>query len=374
MQMLPFTKPTLGEAEQQAVQSVLASGWITTGPKVIEFEQALARYIGGEVTVRVFSSATIALEAILIASGIGPGDEVIVPAMSFVATANVVVRVGAKPVFVDVELVSRNIDTRLLAAAITTQTKAIMPVHFAGRAVDLNAVYELANKHHLLVIEDAAQAIGTQYNGKKIGASGNPVCFSFHPNKNMTSIEGGAVATTDQKLITRLEQLRFHGIDKNPDGTIEVKQWGGKMNLPDVNAAIGIEQLNKLDGFNHTRHELALQYIKRLEDQKHIVIAADVAGHSWHMFAVCIDFDALGTTRADFQQQLLAKEIGTGIHYQDMPGFQLYQQYGNKPGDFPVAEQIGHQTLTLPLFPLMTADDVDHVCNEIIGLIKGLSK
>lgn len=372
--MLPFTKPTIGEAEQQAVHEVLASGWITTGPKVTEFEQALASYIDHGVTVRVFNSATSALEAILIAQDIGPGDEVIVPAMSFVATANVVVRVGAKPVFVDVELVSRNINTRLLASAINEHTKAIMPVHFAGRPVDLDPIFECAKKHNLIVIEDAAQAIGSEYQGKKIGASGNPVCFSFHPNKNITTIEGGAVASDDPNLIHRLEQLRFHGIDKNPDGTIEVKQWGGKMNLPDVNAAIGIEQLKRLDGFNQKRQQLAQQYLQRLQSQNHIVLPEDVPGHSWHMFAVCIDFDALGITRPQFQQKLLAQEIGSGIHYQDMPGFQLYQQYGNQPGDFPKAEQIGRQTLTLPLFPLMTADDVDHVCNVIIGLLKGESK
>jgi len=371
MNMLPFTKPTIEDAEQKAVQVVLASGWITTGPKVTEFEQALSHYIGNDVLVRVFNSATSALEAVLIAQGIGPGDEMIVPAMSFVATANVVVRVGAKPVFVDVDLLSRNINTTLLESAITENTKAIMPVHFAGRPVDLKTIYQLADKYDLVVIEDAAQAIGSEYQGNKIGASGNPVCFSFHPNKNMTTIEGGAVASSDKELIKRLERIRFHGIDKFPDGTMEVMEWGGKMNLPDVNAAIGLVQLNRLDDFNQQRHKLALRYIERLQSQNHIVIPEDVSGHSWHMFTVCIDFKSLGMTRNEFQKKLLEHEIGSGIHYQDIPGFSLYQAYGNKPGDFPVAEQIGNQTLSLPLFPLMKIEDVDHVCKVIIKLLNG---
>lgn len=369
--MLPFTKPTIEEAEQQAVQSVLTSGWITSGPKVTEFEQALSTYLGNDVQVRVFNSATSALEAVLITEGIGAGDEVIVPAMSFVATANVVVRAGAKPIFVDVDLLSRNMDVALLESAITENTRAIMPVHFAGRPAELAKVYQLADKHNLLVIEDAAQAIGSKYQGRNIGAAGNPVCFSFHPNKNMTTIEGGAVATADEELIKRLERIRFHGIEKNLDGTMDVMQWGGKMNMPDVNAALGLVQLNRLDDFNQKRRELALRYIDRLESQKHMVIPEDVAGHSWHMFAVCIDFASLGMTRNQFQEKLLNHKIGSGIHYQNIPGFSLYQAYGNKPGDFPVAEQIGHQTLTLPLFPLMKREDVDHVCCILIDLLNG---
>ena len=188
MKILPFTRPSIGEQELQAVREVLESGWITTGPKSLALEQALADYIGGGVQVRVFNSATSALEASLLVAGIGPGDEVIVPAISFVATANVVLRVGARPVFVDVDLHSRNLDATAVAAALTPKTRAVIPVHFAGLAVDMNPLYSLAGEHDLLLLEDAAQAIGSEYKGRKIGASGNPVCFSFHPNKNMTSI------------------------------------------------------------------------------------------------------------------------------------------------------------------------------------------
>jgi dTDP-4-amino-4,6-dideoxygalactose transaminase len=256
MTTLPFTRPTIGAEELQAVREVLESGWITTGPKSLALEQALADYIGGGVQVRVFNSATSGLEASLLVAGIGPGDEVIVPAISFVATANVVLRVGARPVFVDVDLHSRNLDAAAVAAAMTPNTRAVIPVHFAGLAVNMEPLYALAAEHDLLLLEDAAQAIGTEYQGRKIGASGNPVCFSFHPNKNMTTIEGGAVASDDAEFISRLEQVRFHGIEKDSDGNIDVTGWGGKMNLPDVNAAVGLAQLSRLDSFNRRRREL----------------------------------------------------------------------------------------------------------------------
>ena len=363
--MLPFTRPSLGDAELQAVREVLESGWITSGPKVQQFEAALTNYIGGQIRVLAFNSATSALEAVLLAANIGPGDEVIVPAMSFVATANVVVRVGARPVFIDVELQSRNINAKAIAAAITEKTRAIMPVHFAGRAADMATINKIAEAHGLLVIEDAAQAIGTEYDGKRVGSSGNPVCFSFHPNKNITTIEGGAVACFDTEMQERLQRLRFHGIVRDEDGNMDVPEWGGKMNLPDVGAAIGLIQLGQLDQFNKRRGELARAYLDYLPSHPALILPQDGAGHSWHMFCVCIDFDALGTTRASVQQQLQAAGIGTGIHYPAMHLFSLYRRMGYAPGDFPVAEQIGRQTLTLPLFPSMHDDDVKQVCETL---------
>jgi dTDP-4-amino-4,6-dideoxygalactose transaminase len=372
--MLPFTRPSLGEAEQQAVHEVLASGWITTGPKVTQFETALADYLGGEVTALAFNSATSALEAVLLAAGIGPGDEVIVPAMSFVATANVVVRVGARPVFVDVDLVSRNLRTDLVSAAMTDRTRAIMPVHFAGRPVDLTPLRELAEAHQLLLVEDAAQAIGTEYEGKRIGATGNPVCFSFHPNKNMTTIEGGAVSCTDAELLDRLRRIRFHGIVRGEDGSMDVPEWGGKMNLPDVNAALGLVQLSRLDGFNTRRRELVRQYLAKLPDHPALVLPQDVTGHSWHMFCICLDYAALGSDRKTVMQYLQTEGIGSGIHYQAMHLFSLYQALGYTAGDFPVAERIGEQTLTLPLFPTMQDEDVTHVCRTLTKLLEGAQK
>jgi dTDP-4-amino-4,6-dideoxygalactose transaminase len=361
MNMLPFTRPTLGEEEYSAVQKVLQSGWITTGPRVIELEQNLAEYIGANVDVRLFSSATAALEAVLIAKEIGPGDEVIVPAMSFVASANVVVRTGATPVFVDVELESRNLNAEAVKAAITGKTRAIMPVHFAGMPVDMAPLYDLAASRDLMVLEDAAQAIGTEYQGRQIGSFGNPVVYSFHPNKNMTTIEGGAIASSDPELIKQLESIRFHGISRDDEGEMMVEAWGGKMNLPDVNATIGLMQLKKLDGFNSKRRMLADRYLERMPSHPSLVLPARADGHSWHMFCVCLDFESLGMSRKDILDIFKAREIMLGMHYPAMHLFGLYRQLGYGPGDFPVAEQIGLQTFTLPLFPGMTVEDVDRV-------------
>ena len=365
MSMLPFTRPTLGEDEFSAVQEVLQSGWITSGPRVVELEKELSAYIGGDggggVDVRMFSSATAAMEAVLIAKGIGPGDEVIVPAMSFVASANVVVRTGATPVFVDVGLESRNFDAAAITSVLNKKTRAIMPVHFAGMPVDMAAIYDLAARENLLVLEDAAQAIGTRYLGRQIGSFGNPASFSFHPNKNMTTIEGGAIASNDPKLIRQLESIRFHGISRSDEGEMMVEAWGGKMNLPDVNAAIGLAQLKKLDSFNAKRRLLAEHYFEQMPRHRALVLPADTPGHSWHMFCVCLDFESLGMSRNDILDTFKAQDILLGMHYPAMHLFGLYRQLGYSRGDFPVAEQIGDQTFTLPLFPAMTFDDVDRV-------------
>ncbi len=368
--MLPFTRPTIGPEEQQAVREVLDSGWLTTGPRCQAFEAALAEYIGGEVQVRLFNSGTSALEASLLACDVGPGDEVIVPAMSFVATANVVLRVGARPVFADVDLVSRNLAAEAVAAALTPRTRAVMPVHFAGRPVDLDPIYRLAAERDLLVIEDAAQAIGTGYGDCRVGSAGNPVCFSFHPNKNITTIEGGAVALRDPQRVKRLERIRFHGIERDDLGNMNVPEWGGKMNLPDVGAAIGLAQLPKLDGFNRRRRVLAHRYLARLPRSEILVVPEDVPGHSWHMLCVCVDFAALGTTRHGFMEALKQEGIVAGIHYPAMHLFGVYRRLGYGPGDFPVAERIGEQTLTLPLFPAMDEADVDRVCAVLRGLLE----
>lgn len=361
MSTLPFTRPSLAEEEFSAVREVLQSGWITSGSRVVELEQNLSKYIGGGADVRLFTSATAALEAVLIAREIGPGDEVIIPAMSFVATANVVVRTGATPVFVDVELKSRNLYADKIRAAITSRTRAIIPVHFAGMPVEMAPIYQLADRHKLLVLEDAAQAIGTRYQGRQVGSSGNPVVFSFHPNKNMTTIEGGAVASSDPLLIKQLESIRFHGISKDEAGGILVDAWGGKSNLPDVNAAVGLVQLGRLEGFNAKRRTLAERYFERMPRHPALVLPADAPGHSWHMYCICLDFESLGMDRNAVTDYFKSRDIMLGMHYPAMHLFGLYRKSGYGPGDFPVAEQIGQQTFTLPLFPAMTTDDVDRV-------------
>ncbi|MEA3278345.1 MAG: DegT/DnrJ/EryC1/StrS family aminotransferase, partial [Pseudomonadota bacterium] len=302
---------------------------------------------------------------------VGPGDEVIVPAMSFVVSANVVLRVGARPRFVDVDPISRNLSAESVAGALTARTRAVIPVHFAGRAVDLDPLYDLARANGLVVIEDAAQAIGARHRDRPVGASGNPVCFSFHPNKNITTVEGGAVALADPQMAKRLERIRFHGIERDSDGNLEVPEWGGKMNLPDVGAALGLAQLPRLDAFNAKRRELAGLYLERLPRHPSLMVPEDVPGHSWHMFCVCVDYAAVGTDRPSILAALRERGIAAGIHYPAIHLFGLYRRYGYARGDFPGAERIGDQTLTLPLFPAMEGTDVDRVCAVLEELLGG---
>jgi len=368
---LPFARPSIDAESIAAVAEVLRSGQLASGPKVLAFETALAAYLGGGRHVRVMTSATAGLEMALEIAGIGDGDEVIVPAMSFAASANVVARLRAKPVFVDIELTSRNTDAALIEAAISARTRAIMPVHFSGLAVDMDAVLSIAAKHQLRVIEDAAHAIGTRYRGRLIGSFGDLTVFSFHPNKNMTSIEGGAIATAEEKAARLIEQYRFHGIKRNALGEIDVMFPGAKSNLTDVAAQIGIDQLRRLDGFNQRRRALAERYFAELDGFAGAVLPArGDSGHAWHMFQLLIDFDARGITRAAFQNMMAQKGIGIGVHYPCIPGLTYYRQQGYRPEDTPVAARVGRETVTLPLFPAMQDEDVPRVCRalrEVLG-------
>jgi dTDP-4-amino-4,6-dideoxygalactose transaminase len=338
---------------------------------VLAFEGALAAYLGAGRHVRVMTSATAGLEMALEVAGIGEGDEVIVPAMSFAASANVVARVRAKPVFVDIELASRNIDLEQIEAAIGPKTRAIMPVHFSGLAVDMDAVQSIAAKHGLRVIEDAAHAIGTRHRGRLIGSFGDLAVFSFHPNKNMTSIEGGAIATGDEKAARLVEQYRLHGIKRNAEGEVDVMFPGAKSNLTDVAAQIGIDQLKRLDGFNERRRTLAERYFAELDGFRGAMLPArGDSGHAWHMFQLLIDFDGRGITRTDFQKRMAERGIGTGVHYPCIPGLTYYRQQGYRPEDTPVAARVGRETVTLPLFPAMQEEDVPRVCRalrEVLG-------
>src|SRR5436853_2563778 len=290
---LPFARPALDEATIAAVADVLRSGWITTGPRAAAFEAELSKFFGGR-TVRLFTSATAALEIALRIAGIGEGDEVITTAMSFAATANVILRVGAKPVFVDVELESRNIDLDHVEAAITRRTRAIVPVHFAGRPVDMDRLYDIAKRHRLRVIEDAAHAMGAQSGERRIGSLGDLVAFSFHPNKNLTTIEGGALVLDDAEEAREAELERFHGIRRMPDGDLDVVLPGGKSNFSDVSAAIGLGQLAQLDGFNARRRELAERYFRKLDCDPPLALpgAAD-GGHCWHIFTPLLPLDRI---------------------------------------------------------------------------------
>lgn len=363
---LPFARPTLDEATIADVADVLRSGWITSGPKVAAFEAALCAAVGGR-PVRVVSSATAALEIALQVAGIGPGDEVITPAMTFFAAPSMIVRAGATPVFVDVEPGTRNLDLAAAEARVGPRTKAIMPTHFAGLPCDMDALYALAARHGLRVIEDAALAIGSSWRGKPIGSFGDMCVFSFHPNKNVTAIEGGALVVRDEREAQLVETLRFHGITRLPDGTRDVAVAGGKFNLPDVNAAVGLRQLARLPEFNARRRALAARYLARFRtdppcELPHPGYPGDEAGHSWNMFAPLLPLPDLTLTRKAFRDALAARGIGTGVSYEAAHLATAYRRFGYHRGDLPHTERIADSTVTLPLFPTMTDADVDRVC------------
>jgi dTDP-4-amino-4,6-dideoxygalactose transaminase len=358
---LPFTRPAIDEAAIAAVTEVLRSGWLASGPKVEQFEAALSAYLEGR-PVRVLNHATAALEIALRVCDVGPGDEVITPALSFVATANVIARVGARPVFVDVDLDTRNLDLDQVEAAITARTRAIMPVHFSGLPVDLDRLHAIADRSGLRVIEDAAHAIGSEWRGQRIGSFGDLVCFSFHANKNMTTIEGGAIVGGSAAETARIERLRFHGLRKLGVDRFEVAEPAGKANLSDVSAAVGIAQLARLPQFNETRRALARRYFDHWEKTAPFRLPArGDSGHSWHMFAPLLPVDARGLDRAAFIGAMAKRGIGVGVHYPAIHLFAAYRAMGYREGQFANAERVGRETVTLPLFPAMVARDVDRV-------------
>jgi dTDP-4-amino-4,6-dideoxygalactose transaminase len=368
--MLPFTRPTIDEATIQGVVDVLRSGWLASGPKVAELEAALSKYLGGR-PVRTQTSATASLEMALLACGIGRGDEVITPAMSFVATANVIVRTGARPVFVDVGLDSRNIDLEQMEAAITPRTRALLPVHFAGLPLDMDRLYGIAKRHRLRVIEDAAHAIGASWRGQRIGSFGDLVCFSFHPNKNMTTIEGGAVSGGSADEVKALELHRWHGQYKSTEG-VDTVFAGGKANLSDVAARVGLGQLERLEEFNEKRRQLVARYFALWSDECPVRLPErGDAGHCWHLFAPLLPLTRLKITRQQFIAAMAERGIGVGVHYQAIHLFTAYKALGYREGQFPNAERIGRETITLPLFPAMEIADVDRVVEAVTQVVRG---
>jgi dTDP-4-amino-4,6-dideoxygalactose transaminase len=368
---LPFTRPQIDEDTIAAVAEVLRSGWLASGPKVAQLEAELSAYLGGR-PVRSQTSATAGLEMALRACGIGPGDEVITPALSFVATANVIVRVGARPVFVDVGLDSRNIDLEQAEAAVTPRTRAIMPVHFAGLPVDMDALYAIAARHRLRVIEDAAHAIGSAWRGRRIGSFGDLVCFSFHPNKNMTTIEGGAISGGSPEELKSIELHRWHGQIKSGSDGVDTLLAGGKYNLSDVAAAVGLGQLRRLEEFNARRRALVAHYYELWHQDAPLRLPErGDEGHSWHVFTPLLPLPDMKRSRREFIEAMRARGIGVGVHYPAIHLFSAYRALGYQEGQFPNAERIGRETVTLPLFPAMQRPDVERVVHAATAIVRG---
>ncbi|MEQ1667568.1 MAG: DegT/DnrJ/EryC1/StrS aminotransferase family protein [Sulfuriferula sp.] len=369
MAFIPFTRPTLDEATITAVSEVLRSGWLTSGPKVQAFEAQLSAMMEGR-TVRSLNSGTAALEIALDLIGIAAGDEIITTPLSWVATANVIVLAGAKPVFVDIDPITRNIDLNQVSAAITPRTRAIIAVDLAGLPVDRDALYAIAQQQQLRVIEDAAQSFGASWGGRAIGSFGDLVCFSFHANKNLTTGEGGCLVLPDPALAPLCEKLRLQGVVRAPDGTMEVDVAGGKFNLTDIAAAIGLGQLPHLTEFTARRRELAQHYFANFDRTLGCELpVADFTNSNWHMFQVVLPLDKMHFSRGEFITRMKALDIAIGVHYPPIHLFQLYRQLGYGEGQFPHAERIGAGIVTLPLFPTMTTADVERVCLAITEVL-----
>lgn len=374
--MLAFSRPSLGEEEIAEIVHSMKSGWITTGPKCYQFEKDVCDYVGAKHAVAL-TSATAGLHLALLAAGIGPGDEVITTSMTFASTANVIVLVGAKPVFVDIRD-DLNIDPGLIEAAITPRTKAIIPVHFAGYPCDMDRIMAIARKHRLVVIEDAAHAIGTEYRGRRIGSIGTMTVFSFHPIKNITTAEGGMLITDDAALAEKVRLLKFHGIQKDAwkryggkeIPTYEIHFPGFKYNLTDLQAALGIHQLKKLDAFIETRTRYASIYRRLLCGALGVILPSPPeekgTRHCWHLFVVLADIDRLTIDRNAFLERMLEANIGIALHF---PAIHLQPYYrkafGCARGTLPKTEFVSDRIFSLPLYPGMSEADVADAASAV---------
>jgi UDP-4-amino-4-deoxy-L-arabinose-oxoglutarate aminotransferase len=375
---LPLSRPALGCEEETAVVACLRSGWITSGPKVAELEGLFREATGAPHAVAV-ASATAGLHIVLAALGIGPGDEVITPSLTFASTVNQVVLRGATPVFAECDYGTLQVVPGDLAAKVTSRTRAVIPVHFAGAPFDLDAVRAAAERAGVPVIEDAAHAVGTHYKGMPAGGAsgpgntGNIAIFSFHPIKNITTAEGGMVTCYDGDLAARLRRIRFHGIERDAwkrygkGGTphYDIREPGYKYNLTDLQATLGVVQMGKVQALNARRAELARRYLAGLRGVAGIDLPQDPPYphiHSWHLFIV----KATGIERDALIAALAERNVGAGLHF---PPCHLLayvrERFGAKEGDLPQTERAGKRILSLPLFPGMSADDVDYVCEAV---------
>jgi dTDP-4-amino-4,6-dideoxygalactose transaminase len=370
---LPFARPTIDEAMVGAVAETLRGRWIVTGPRAAAFEQALSERFGGR-RVRALTSATAAMQVALEMLELGPGDEVIAPAQSFFVTGNVIERCRATTVFVDVDLRSRNLDLAQAAAAVTPRTKVLLPTHY-NAPLDPDALSAFRERHGVRILEDAALAIGSRSrDGRPVGSTGDLVTFSFHPNKNMTTIEGGAIVVNDAREAAVVEELRFHGIRRQPDGTRDVERAGTKANFSDVSAALGLQQLAHLDEWCRTRARLAQRYFDCLERDELLsperLPPKDNPGHSWNMFTLLLPLERTGGSRKAFIDAMREEGIGIGISYEAIHLTSLFRAKGLREGMFPSSERIARETVTLPLFPEMQESDVERVCASVSRVLR----
>lgn len=372
---LVFGSPAIEDAEVDEVVATMRSGWLGTGPKVARFEQAFRDYKGAGYPVAV-NSCTAALHLSILAAGLQPGDEVITTALTFCATVNAIIHAGATPVVADVDPVTMNMDPDDVEARITPRTRAILPVHFAGRACDMDRLMDLAARHNLKVIEDCAHAIETEYHGRKAGTFGAFGCFSFYVTKNVVTGEGGLVLTADEDAAARVKVLALHGMSKDAwkrfgdEGYkhYQVVECGFKYNMMDIQAAIGLHQLDRVEPYWRRREDIWRRYMEAFADLPLVLPAPPEPDtrHAYHLFTVLVDETRAGIHRDAFLDGMTRENIGVGVHYLSIPEHPYYQQtFGWMPQQCPHAERIGQQTVSLPLSARLTDDDVSDVITAV---------
>ena len=378
-EFLPFARPLIDEKDIEGVVDTLNSDWLTTGPKTHLFEERFADYIGSKYAVGV-NSCTAALHISLAALGIKQGDEVITTPITFVSTANVILQQGAIPKFVDINPDTFNIDPYLIKQNITKKTRAILPVHIGGQPCEMDEIMEIAYDNNLLIIEDAAHAVSAEYKGKKIGNIGDATCFSFYPTKNMTTGEGGMVTTNDEELKELLKMWGLHGISKDAwkrytaEGSwyYEVLCPGYKYNMTDIQAAMGLSQLDKLNDFQRKRESIIKKYNEAFQDVKELSLpyVIDDIKHAWHLYIIKIRPERLKINRNQFIEALRAENIGTSVHFIPVHLHSYYMNsFGFKKGDFPNAESVFDRIISLPLFPKMNEQDIADVITAVRKIV-----
>lgn len=379
-----FGSPLIAEDEIEEVVVTLRSGWLGTGPKVARFERAFVEYKGAQYALAL-NSCTAALHLSMLAIGIKSGDEVITTTMTFAATANAIIHAGGKPVLVDCERDSMNIDPQKIEPAITSKTKAIVPVHFAGRPANMDAIMEIASRHNLKVVEDAAHAVETEYHGKKAGTIGDLGCFSFYVTKNVVTGEGGMVTTNNESYANQIKILALHGMTKDAWARFsdegykhyQVTCAGFKYNMMDIQAAIGIHQLEKVERYAKRRLEIWHRYneaFRNLPCWIPVPFEEDTR-HGLHLYTILLDIEHLKISRDQFMMLLHRAGIGTGVHYLALHTHPYYQkQFGYKMGDFPNAEFISERTVSLPFSPKLSNHDVERIIRTVREVLLGNSQ
>ncbi len=377
---LIFGSPLIEQPEIDEVVASMKSGWLGTGPKVHKFEEMFKEYKGAKFAIAL-NSCTSALHLSMLAIGINPGDEVIVPAMTFAATANAVIHAGGRPVFADCDRKTMNIEPVDIEKKITKRTKAIIPVHFAGRPCDMDAVMSIARKYRLKVIEDSAHAIEAEYHGRKAGTFGDLGCFSFYVTKNIVTGEGGMIITDNEEYANKIKVLALHGMSKDAwkrfsdEGYkhYQVVYAGFKYNMMDIQAAIGIHQLPRIDKYWKRRQEIWNRYNEAFKDLP-VFTSAPVEiniRHAYHLYTLLLDIDKLSLTRDQFLDKMTKQNIGVGVHYIALHLHPYYQKtYGYKKGDFPNSEWISDRTVSIPLSAKLTDEDVESVIETTQGILK----